>query len=1312
MSSNRHGISPLGIVALQVALGLTALASHGQTTTALATPRINSAVDTSQMVTLKGNTHPLAQPRFDRGLVPDATPTGRMMLVLKRSDEQQATLEHMLAAQQDSHSPSYHKWLTPETYGAQFGVSDADVQSVTSFLSSQGFAVSRVFSNKMAVEFSGTAGQIRSTFQTELHTYTAHGQTFHANASDPKIPVALAPVVSGIAAMNNYKALQRPVAQPLILNRGTGQVNPLYLDRNPNHGFNSFEAISPGDLAVIYDIPTASYTGQGVTVGIINDSNINLAIPANYRTTFSLPPATVPTAVIADGDDPGITADEALGYKVVELISAVAPAAGINYYVSATTDYASGLQFATFRAVQDNAVQVLVFPFESCERDLGAADNFIFTSLWQQAAAQGISVIVGTGTGGAEECDAVPSGNRKTAANQGLAVNGYASTAYNTAVGASDFYYPGGLILDFGLGGHFNFGTTYTDARGYIREKPDNSSNTSGNLASFGQVVEATGGGISTLGEITLSSPTGPGPFVQGPHPQPSYQTSVASGISATARVVPDVSMFGGTGDNFSSYILCIDPGDCVNGSPALLQFTPGGDSNASAAVFAGAVALLIQAKNGAPQGNLNPTLYATHARTPGAFHDITAGTNAVQCVGGSPNCVAGFSSGYQAGPGYDAASGLGSIDVAQLISAWQPPNALATVVLTLTQPGPNIPAPNPLRHGDPVQVNVRVTGSSGTPTGDVAITTSSPQVASQGVESLTLINGQAADGTVSYLPGGSYTLIARYAGDQTFGPAVISIPITVSQVASRIDVSSQNFTNGSAQAYGLPIQFTLTLANPANRNDVGTPSGSMTIRDNGADVAILPVSSLGSVTFQSSRTDPGAHSFTAVYTGDNSYASTTLSTPLTVTVGPAPTSTTLSGTAASLASNNGTVTFVATVTPTTASAAGPAPRGSVQFFLNGAPLGGAVRLSLGVNTGTDQSATAVIRPAANLFLLSNLLTASFIPDVPAGDYAASTSAPLNFNVGLTRGLVSTTTTLASAPLGIVNVANSGTLGFTATVTPSNATGSVTFFSNGTQIGQSNVSGGAATLNLSTANLITLPLGQSYIVAQYSGDANNATSSANPYTVNIYGHGSTPDFTMQSLQSYGVVSPTIPTATFRLQFGALNNFDRVRPSPLIALTFTTPPGLTCAANPASVTLSVPYTNDTVTCQAASGIVFAQLSPPNPRLLWMAEGGAALACVFLFGMPARRRSWQSMIGALALIVVAFGVTGCGVKFPDPSGASSSKNGQIVTGNSLLGNVLQKGTYKVIVTGTAAVLANGQPNTTVSVVHTLPLNIVVQ
>jgi len=188
---------------LAAVLGTTFLAqpaaAQEQPQLVVATPRplITEALDESRLTVLKGNTHPLARREFDLGTAPASLPMERMLLVLKRSDEQETALRKLLDDQQDKNSPHYHKWVTPEQFGAQFGPTDADMQMITSWLQSHGFQVAST-KGRSVLEFSGSASQVKEAFHSSIHKYVVNGEQHWANASDPSIPTALAPAVAGM----------------------------------------------------------------------------------------------------------------------------------------------------------------------------------------------------------------------------------------------------------------------------------------------------------------------------------------------------------------------------------------------------------------------------------------------------------------------------------------------------------------------------------------------------------------------------------------------------------------------------------------------------------------------------------------------------------------------------------------------------------------------------------------------------------------------------------------------------------------------------------------------------------------------------------------------------------------------------------------------------------------------------------------------------------------------------------------------------------------------------------------------------------
>jgi subtilase family serine protease len=181
---SRSALNPLLVTLLALLYCAPSFAQHSSTQqeASLATPRplITQPVDETQLTVLKGNTHPLARAEFDLGTAPATLPMRRMLLVLKRSPKQELALEKFLDDQQDKSSPSYHKWLTPEDYGRQFGPTDTDVQTITAWLQSHGFQVGTA-KGRTVLEFSGSASQVQEAFHTAIHKYLVNGQQHWAN---------------------------------------------------------------------------------------------------------------------------------------------------------------------------------------------------------------------------------------------------------------------------------------------------------------------------------------------------------------------------------------------------------------------------------------------------------------------------------------------------------------------------------------------------------------------------------------------------------------------------------------------------------------------------------------------------------------------------------------------------------------------------------------------------------------------------------------------------------------------------------------------------------------------------------------------------------------------------------------------------------------------------------------------------------------------------------------------------------------------------------------------------------------------------
>src|SRR5258706_2011199 len=394
------GTSLLAFSCLQAGAQTTAAQSGAEQKGPVAA-RVTETVDDTNRTVLRGNVHPKARAEFDRGAVGDAQPVTRILLLLQRSAEQEAALRQLMEEQQSKNSPNYHAWLTPEDFGKRFGPADADVQAVTDWLNSHGFQNIKVAKGRTAVEFSGNVGQVRRAFGTEIRNFNVKGEDHFANVSDPQIPAALAPVVRGIAALHNF----RPKPQVHSLgtfqrNAKTGEVKPAFTFTDVN---GTFYAMGPADFATIYNIP-AGATGAGQSIAIVGQSNINLQDVTDFRSIFGLPAyAPGQLNVILNGPDPGlVSGDEGESDLDVEWAGAVAPAATIDFVVtqSTDTDATAGIDGSALYIVDNHVSPIPSESYGACESGLGTAGNAFYNALWQQAAAEGITVGISAGDNG------------------------------------------------------------------------------------------------------------------------------------------------------------------------------------------------------------------------------------------------------------------------------------------------------------------------------------------------------------------------------------------------------------------------------------------------------------------------------------------------------------------------------------------------------------------------------------------------------------------------------------------------------------------------------------------------------------------------------------------------------------------------------------------------------------------------------------------------------------------------------------------------------------------------------------------------
>jgi trimeric autotransporter adhesin len=1041
-----------------------------------ATPRITEAVDNGKRVTLTGNVHPLAQARYDQGAAPGSMATGRIMLVLQRSGAQETALKQYLGDLQNPNSPSYRNWLTPAQFGELYGISDTDLATVTAWLESQGFTVDKVPRARNVVIFSGNFAQIQQAFHTSTHRYLVNGETHFANSTDPQIPAALAPVVAGIATLNDFRPRPYAIKGP----RGHYDADTKTIEPDltlQNSSGQLFLFVDPADAATIYDTPNAhlnanyksgvTYDGSGVTIGIAGDSNIVMQDIINYRTGFlgeSSSSVNTPN-VIVDGNDPGVNGAAVEALLDNEVAGGIAPGAKINFYTAADTDLQSGLFLAIYRALDDNGVNILNVSYGACEAAQGVSGNLQVLEAWEQAAAQGISVTVSAGDSGSAGCDA----DRETVATYGLAVSGLASTPYNIAVGGTDFdvlsaglpfasfLSPSSTYVKTSTGGSAPY---YGTALKYVPENPWNDS------ANLNAALTPSTSGYSDNTPVMVTNSSGQkqtiiaggGGGVSSVYSQPAFQAKVTT--YPGARALPDVSFLASNGTFGATWVVCADSvsngdtsstyTDCQNTNGTFASgatFAGVGGTSASSPAFAAILALVSQSQGDVRLGQVDYVLYnlaGQSALYATVFHDITAGNNSVYCENGSPNCgTNSFLDGYNAATGYDAATGLGSVDVNQLISNWS--KAIFTPTTTSFAINGSRAAVS-ATHGQSLTFAATVT--PGTASGDVAIINSSNLENNNSIGFLTLLNGSASQSS-NALPGGSYTVYAYYGGDvkdaasQSNGiPVDISAEpsTTILQVAF-YDPLTGAPESGTSQPYGL---FSSASAKPygtAEGNNSSTPAtGTINFVDsagalpNGSNVAIASdgIASYNNFVHQNQSFTAGSHSVTAQYGGDPSYGPST-SSAVAFRITQAPTVTTIQA--------NSTSGIALTATVNTNSLGNP-PTGTVTFFKGTTRLGSPVVVSGGVNPQTGLAQATAALKTAQLPVGQDTVTAQYSGDP---NYTASTSQPTTVTVSSGFSLSSNPAAVSIAAAGQSGTSTitvtgtggfAGSLSFTCGVSP------------------------------------------------------------------------------------------------------------------------------------------------------------------------------------------------------------------------------------------------------------------------------------
>ena len=763
------------------------------------TPRLKGTITETSRATLTGSRSPRALRAQDIGAVPPAMAIPGMTLVFKRSVAQENALQELLAAQQNPASPLYHQWLTPDTFAARFGIADEDIAATETWLQSRGFHIESQALGSDRITFSGNAAQVQAAFGTELHYYQTEGEMHFAPQSDLTLPTELASITAAVLHLSNF----RP--QPNI--RVQTNTHPNYTTLATQTHY-----LGPKDILTMYDLNPNSLVLPGVGVSssslvVVGQSYVNV-------TASTLPPVrqfqgflesgttTVsPVLVPSSGVEAISPGDEGESEIDLEYASGIAQSGSIFFvYVGANQNY--DVFDALAFAITQNIAPVISISYGICESLMSAADMDEGNALFEQAAAQGQTLVAAAGDAGSTACAFYPSSNGVTTAQQqALSVNYPADSPYVTAVGGTQM-----AAGTFAPGSNQYWATASNiDAVGsllsYVPEVVWNEGS-----ASIG--IAAGGGGTSVH------------------FPRPTWQSGVPGIPSGGYRLLPDVSLQSSIEN--PGFIICSDDPalankqgltpNCSGGlEGANNQITTAGGTSFAAPIFAGFVAILNGFEHTTGQGNINPTLYSlasNPASYAAAFHDIVSGTNA--CVLGVANCSAPGQSGYSATQGYDEATGLGSVDFDKLLTAWPSTNAIhltATNILILNAPYTASP-------GDTIPLQIAVdsfnspSGASATPpTGTIAVSVDGAVVN----PSLALTVTNTAQSMTNYTfvaPAtvGSHLVTVRYPGDAMHSPSASTSSILVGNVIASggFSLSAGNLTvanggSGSTQVTVTP---------------------------------------------------------------------------------------------------------------------------------------------------------------------------------------------------------------------------------------------------------------------------------------------------------------------------------------------------------------------------------------------------------------------------------------------------------------------------------------------------------------------------
>jgi pseudomonalisin len=939
--------------------------SFAQTNRLIQPDRVLARPDGRVSTRLEGHVPSWATASRDRGAVPSGAELN-LTFVLSRSAEMQAQFAQLLADQQNPSSSRYHQWLTAQQVGEQYGPTQHDLDALTDWLRSQGLTVKEVAPSGVFVHVSGAAATVAAALNTEFHAFERDGGGLRMSTTmEPSIPSALAPIAASISGLaeTEFRATQHG---------GTGKVLADADGVHPEITSNGSHYITPGDFATIFDLNSvysAGLNGTGQRVAVIGRSRVAVSDITEFESKTGLPTNTPNVVIPTSGTDPGATGDgdQAEATLDVERVVGVASGAQVDLVVSGTSGSSNGISIAAQYEVQTLLDPVMNISFSSCEAYGGSSAVAEWDTLFSQAASEGISVFVASGDSGAAGCDEALVSPPLT---QMLSINAICSSSYATCVGGTEF-------ADLSNTSQYWSSTNSSSLTSALQYIPEGAWNEPASSTTPSQV--ASGGGGASI-------------YV----PKPLWQAG--TGVPAdNVRDVPDVSFPSAAHDG---YYACYATGGGDCSSNEFYYFFGTSDASPS---MAGVAAILNQ-KLGAAQGNLNPLLYRIAASTPNAFHDATPASSGVNlcyldnpsmCNNSTPTAgsTAGFA-GYALTTGYDQATGLGSLDIANFLAAASSASHSGPATTTLVVQG----SASTISNTGTVTLTATVSSkTSGAPTGTV-------QFYANGIAlgtSLPVSSGVATTAALPFASAGTYYITAMYSGDSSYAASTapgFSLVVTGQGSTTTVTASTAQILVGTHAMFSAAV---------AGSPGATEPTGMMRFLVLGTDssdyVVNVPLVNGSATTPFLVFPTVGTYTVTANYLGDAVYSPS--SSNLSYAVNKLPSITNLGGVVKSVGMGGGNsyevgVVGVAGGPGTTA----PAPTGTIQLYVDGVAQGSPVTLASGSDVNVNF-------PNAGTFTVTA---------VYSGDsyWLPSTSTPFNQTVlsqPPTLSMQSTTTTLSFA---------------------------------------------------------------------------------------------------------------------------------------------------------------------------------------------------------------------------------------------------------------------------------------------------------